>query len=118
MLILDILWVYFVMGPKYKIQINTIQNSPLRVNFWYASVAYVLMTLGLLIFCLPNIKKTQRWKTSLIYGALFGLILYGVYDFTIASVIKEWNMTTAIIDIIWGTFVFGFVCLMSSFIGD
>lgn len=116
LLILDFLWIYLFMGPRYMSQIEIIQKSPMKVNVWYAIIAYIFMVIGLLIFCLPNINKKKRFKSSLIYGFLFGLVLYGVYDFTIASVIKKWDIKTAIIDIIWGASLFGFVCLISSFI--
>jgi uncharacterized membrane protein len=103
------------MKPRYESQISNIQNQSLKVNYLYAFFAYILMLIGLFVYCIPNIDKKNKIKTSLIYGFLFGLILYGVYDFTAAAVIRNWDMKTAIYDMIWGALLFGGLCLLSSY---
>ena len=48
-------------------------------------------------------------------GSLFGIILYGVYDFTAAAVLKNWDIKLAIKDILWGGFVYFITSLVTSF---
>lgn len=115
MIICDIIWILLFMKPRYESQISNIQNQSLKVNYLYAFFAYILMLIGLFVYCIPNIDKKNKIKTSLIYGFLFGLILYGVYDFTAAAVIRNWDMKTAIYDMIWGALLFGGLCLLSSY---
>ena len=69
--------------------------------------------IGLIIFILPNIKITNLFYDCLKYSFVYGFILYGVYNFTCASVFDNWNLKLALIDIMWG----GFVYFISSFIG-
>ena len=64
------------------------------------------MAVGLVIFVIPNIRPEKRLTDSLYYGFLFGFVLYGVYDFTVAAVISKWDMKTAILDTLWGGTVF------------
>ena len=106
LLILDILWIKFFMLQRYNTLVKNIQNSPLIPNLKYASFAYLLMILGLILFVLPNIKKNNLFKDSLIYGALFGFILYGVYNFTCLTIFTNWDIKTSIYDIFWGTIVY------------
>lgn len=99
MLVFDFLWLTFFMGPKYKIMIPNIQGSPLRTNIYYAIIVYILMIIGQQIYVKPLINS---YKDALIYGSLFGIILFGVYDFTAAAVITGWDLNLALIDVLWG----------------
>jgi uncharacterized membrane protein len=99
------------MGEKYSVKIPEIQKSPLEINIIYGMMSYLLMLLGLNVFVIPNIKKPLI--DSLKYGFTFGIILYGVYDFTSASVLKDWDMSLGLIDILWG----GVVFFLASYVG-
>ena len=37
------------------------------------------------------------------YGALFGLVVYGVYDFTNYSTLRQWPFVLTLADVAWGT---------------
>ena len=100
MLVLDFLWLTLFMGPKYKIMIPNIQGSQLKTNIYYAIIVYILMIIGQQIFVKPLINS---YKDALIYGSLFGIILFGVYDFTAGAVIKNWDLNLVLIDILWGS---------------
>lgn len=114
LLVLDFLWIGFFMKNQYNKQIPEIQKSPMKVNFLYAVIAYVLMAVGLVIFVIPNIRPEKRLTDSLYYGFLFGFVLYGVYDFTVAAVISKWNIKTAILDTLWGGAVFFLAAYLGS----
>ena len=114
LLVLDFLWIGFFMKNQYNKQIPQIQKTPMKVNFLYAVIAYVLMAVGLVIFVIPNIRPEKRLTDSLYYGFLFGFVLYGVYDFTAAAVISKWNMKTAILDTLWGGTVFFLAAYLGS----
>ena len=118
LLVLDALWIGIYMGKKYGIMIEKIQNSPMSGGkMIYAILAYSLMVVGLNIFVLPRINPNDvKIKDCLIYGFLFGMILYGVYDFTCAAVLKDWDIKLALIDILWGGFVYFISCFVLKFI--
>ena len=58
------------------------------------------MIIGQQIFVKPLINS---YKDALTYGSLFGIILFGVYDFTAGAVIKNWDLKLALIDVLWGS---------------
>ena len=103
MLILDFIWLTMFMSKRYKVMIKDIQGEELKVNILYAAFVYLLMIIGQQVYVKPLIKSK---KDVLIYGGLFGLIVFGVYDLTAGAVIKKWDLKLAIIDILWGVFLF------------
>ena len=107
LLVLDFLWLGLFMGGKYKTQIRSIQGSDMKVRPVLIILAYALMILGLTRFVLPNVNNDANLlQNSLKYGAVFGLILFGVYDFTAGAVLSGWNIQLACVDILWGMFVY------------
>lgn len=98
LLILDIVWIKYVMGSKYEIMINNIQGEKMVVKPIYALFTYIIMCYGYYKFV---------HNTDLFTAFIFGIILYSVYDFTSLAVIKNWNLNTAILDILWGGILFG-----------
>ena len=107
LLILDGLWINFYMKDKYNTMIKNIQNSDIQVNKVFAVASYTLMVVGLNLFVLPRLDVNNiNIKDCLLYGFTFGIVLYGVYDFTIAAVLKKWDIDLAYIDVLWGGFVY------------
>ena len=113
LLVLDIIWIQMFMKEKYNKQIYNIQKSKLVPKVNYALVAYILMVVGLNLFVIPHIRKGYELVDSLKYGFIFGIVLYGVYDFTCAAVFNNWDIQLAMIDVLWG----GVVYFVSAYIG-
>jgi len=117
LIILDFLWLGGFMGKRYSIMIPKIQGSKIETNMLYAFFSYLLMLIGLNVFVLPNLNiKNINIKDCLKYGFLFGIVLYGVYDFTTATVIKNWNIKLALVDVLWGGIVYFLACYGLRFI--
>ena len=106
LLVLDFIWIGGYMGGEYKKMVRKIQGSDMQVNIIYAILSYALMIIGLNFFVIPNINKDNLFNDSLKYGFLFGIVLFGVYDFTAGAVLKNWNLKLAILDILWGGTVY------------
>ena len=103
LILLDYLWLSKFMASKYKVMIKNIQGSRIKVNFIFIILTYFLMLMGLNLFVLPNINpKTINIYDSLRYGFLFGIVIFGIYDFTAASVFNNWDISLAMYDILWG----------------
>jgi len=115
LLILDFLWIYLFMGARYKILVGNIQGTEMKLNVFYGIVAYTLMLIGLHKFVLPLIK-TGSIQECLSTAFVFGIILYGVYDFTAGSIFKKWDINLALIDILWGGFVYFMACYSTNLI--
>lgn len=119
LLILDGLWINFFMKDKYNKMIKNIQNSDIQVNKVFAVASYTLMVIGLNLFVLPRLDVNNiNIKDCLLYGFTFGIVLYGVYDFTIAAVLKKWDIDLAYIDVLWGGFVYFAASYVLSFMNN
>jgi uncharacterized membrane protein len=114
LLLADFLWIGLYMGKQYKTQVRSIQGSDIKPNPVFIVPAYILMVIGLNVFVLPNIRKGHELLDSLKYGLIFGIVLYGVYDFTSGAVFSKWNKKLAIIDVLWG----GFVYFIAAYLGS
>ncbi len=103
---IDLIWINFVISKMYQEALSDI----LRITpiIWSAFLAWILIPLGIVLFTVP---KSKTAKQSIFYGALYGLILYGVYDFTNYSIMAPYTLVMTLADIAWGTFL----CSISSF---
>jgi uncharacterized membrane protein len=113
LLVLDFCWIGFFMGGQYNRMIPLIQGSKMVMNYYSAALAYLLMIVGLQVFVIPNINPRKLITSSLKYGFLFGIILYGVYDLTAGAVLKKWDFKLAAIDILWGGLVYFLTCIIT-----
>lgn len=107
----DLLWFGLVANNFYRSSLGFLLRTPL---YWPAALfVWGLMVLGLLIFVLPRMHNMSS-ATIFFYGALYGFILYGVYNFTNYATIDKWPLALAFVDLAWGTFINGFLALFLS----
>jgi uncharacterized membrane protein len=67
---------------------------------WPATfVVYALLGTGIAVFVIPR-ASTVSLATA--YGTLFGLVVYGVYDFTNYSTLRQWPFVLTLADVAWG----------------
>ena len=62
------------------------------------NLCYIVIIIGVYMFV---VKKTTSVKEGMIYGFVYGLILYAVFDFTNLAIFKDFSLRTAVIDILW-----------------
>ena len=105
-LLADGLWITFFVLDTYKTilkgSLGDFQGAYLP---FVGAFVYVLLMGGLMLLALPQVKKTQWLTDALLYGGLYGLIVYGVYSGTNYTVIQGWNMWLLVTDCLWGTFI-------------
>jgi len=106
LLILDIIWIFGIMGEFYSRQLSGFAR-PVVVPIWSAALVWLLIPLGIVLF-VDRVARSNR--QSLAYGAVYGLILYGVYDLTNYATLGNWTIQLVIVDVLWGTFL----CSVSS----
>ncbi len=106
---LDFVWFYFA-GNFFKSEIGSIarltSDGEWNVRYLPAIIAYVLMGIGVTAFVYPNANGLIG---AFAFGALFGLVGYGLYDMTNLATLNDWTVRFAIVDMIWGTLLCGTV---------
>jgi uncharacterized membrane protein len=101
-LVIDLLWINYIVGDMWKKNVETVQKSPMEIRKQYALLSYVLIIFGIYYFVQMNTTKETYIKDSLVKGFIYGFILYGVFDFTNLAIFKEFDLKTAMIDMVWG----------------
>jgi uncharacterized membrane protein len=69
-------------------------------NWPAAFVVYALLGTGIALFVIP---RASTVSLAAAYGALFGLVVYGVYDFTNYSTLRQWPFVLTLADVAWGS---------------
>ena len=115
MMVLDLLWIFLIMSKFYQNLILKIQNSPLEIDFVAAGLCYLCLEFGLIYFVIYKIEKFDILKI-LSLSVPFGLVTYGTYDFTSASVLKNFGLLAAFIDVIWGITLMSLTALSTIFV--
>jgi uncharacterized membrane protein len=102
-MVLDGVWLGLLMKNFYRQQMAPIVrlvDGGIAPNWPAAFVVYVLLGLGLALFVIP---RATTLSSAAAFGALFGLVVYGVYDFTNFSTLRQWPIALALVDVAWGT---------------
>ena len=68
-----------------------------------AVLFYLLYVAGVVIFVSGGAAAEVR--STLIYGALFGLFCYATFDLTALALLKHWSWAVAAVDVGWGSVV-------------
>ena len=101
-LLVDILWLTYGVNKLWQDNVQAVQKSPMVIRKHYALLSYILIILGIWYFVLRHINKETSVNQILLSSFLFGFILYGVFDFTNLAIFKDFQLKTALIDMVWG----------------
>lgn len=91
-------------------------SGSMMVRSSSALAVYVLMSLGLSVFVLPLVSALGSTLSTFLYGALFGLVLYGVYDFTNYAIFPDYSLKILVIDILWGSLLCGLITVLAVYL--
>jgi uncharacterized membrane protein len=114
---LDIIWLGYIAKDIYERNIGFLlrkSGTDLAPVWPSAIIVYVCIALGIIFFVLPKVR-TGLWD-ALLWGAIFGGIMYGIYDFTNHAMVDKWPLQIVIIDILWGAFLCGTTSLIAAYI--
>jgi uncharacterized membrane protein len=101
-MVLDGVWLGLLMKNFYRDQLAPIvrlADGGIAPNWPAAFVVYVLLGTGIALFVIP---RAPTVPLAAAYGALFGLVVYGVYDFTNYSTLRQWPFVLVLADVAWG----------------
>ena len=114
-LAIDLTWLGLLMAKFYKAELGSLarrSGEAMAPVWWAAFLVYVLIPLGVMVFVLPRVSPDNSSAAALVWGFLYGVILYGVYDLTNYSLIDRWPWRMTLVDMAWG----GFICSFTSYV--
>ena len=92
--------VYLNFTKKYfNHQVQLVQGSGIKLNMPATIACYILLSLGIFYFV---VQKNLNYLETF----ALGIFVYGVYDLTTMAVLKNWKLTTVILDTLWGGTLF------------
>jgi uncharacterized membrane protein len=98
--VLDVLFLAFVAKDIFASQVGDMLGDIRPVA---AILFYLLYIVGVVIFV--NGPATATPRSTLLYGALFGLFCYATFEFTAMSLLKHWTWPVVALDTSWGAVV-------------
>jgi uncharacterized membrane protein len=106
----DSLWLGVFAKNFYKAQIGQLFGAHL---YWPAAFAvWALLAAGLVFFVLPRVYFASTVQAFL-YGAFYGLVIYGVYDLTNYAMLAHWPFVVTAVDIAWGVLINGVISVLA-----
>ena len=98
-----------VMLPYFDSQVKKIQGKEITPRPYSVVIVYIIIITGLYYFIIgPN----KSYKD----GAFFGLVIYGIFNFTNHALLDNYSLSLVIIDLIWGMIICGITTLIVNYI--
>lgn len=110
MLLLDSAFIYGS-SNLFSSQIIAVQLSPIQLNIASAIACYFFLIFGLYYFILREHK-------SIFTAFLLGVVIYGVYETTTFALLKNWKLTTVLMDTTWGGVLFATTTYLTYFLSS
>lgn len=106
----------FLMEPIYKANLTHLMHMEMNWKMLLISLlALGLVVVGALVFLLPKVRQVS-YTVSFCWGALYGLVIYGVYSLSNYALLKAWPLYITLIDCAWGMFMIGILALFLTFL--
>ena len=119
--VLDYLWLAKLMQGFYIRELGPyarVRGATIIPVYWAAGLVYLLLPLGIVLFALPRVDPANLAVSSLLWGGLFGLVVYAVYDMTNMATLENWPTRMVWVDICWGTFLCGVTTLFAALVSQ
>jgi uncharacterized membrane protein len=108
-MILDYVWLAHIAKSFYLRELAshiTLQGGSLVTYTPAIPLVYLVGILGIVLFVLP---KVTNLSSALLWGTVFGLLMYAFYDFTNLATLKDYSWEVTLVDILWGGFAMSIV---------
>ncbi len=117
-IVLDGLWLGVIATRFYSRELGSlVRRSATGLDpIWLPAIlVWIVIPLGITLFAVPRANGDPL--LGLAWGALFGLVLYAVYDLTNLSLIQGWSLRMTITDILWGATLCGIATFVATLVG-
>ena len=110
LLCLDGVWLSFAVPRWYAPAFRAITHQPKNAfRVGYGFIAWALLAGAVVHCCWPCMAKSAT------YGALAGLVIYGVYNSTMLSTFTRYPVSVALTDTCWGIIALTVASSLTSF---
>ena len=96
---IDMLVIFPNINNWKSLQTKCSSSDTKSIRFYYGIIAWIFIALGLYIFVFPLI---YTYIDCITYGFLFGVIVFGIFDFTNMVIFPFYPLWLTFVDIISG----------------
>jgi len=117
--VLDYIWLGVFASDLYKKGLGSflrMSGNAMQPVVWAAIFVYIAIPLGIMFFVLPRISPDHWIRSALIWGALYGVIVYTIYEMTNYCLLRDWPLRIVLIDICWGALLNAIGALAAGFL--
>lgn len=112
--LIDLVWLVKISRKLYQDKLGHLMAD--KVNLPAAAIFYLLFIAAMVFFVITPALEKNSVLYALGVGAFFGLVTYGTYDLTNLATLRDWPVSITVIDLIWGSFVTGSTCALTTWI--
>jgi len=110
----DALWIWCMAEYFYHPYLDHLFATPISFSWAPAVLFYLFYASGVTLFVVvPRLHNKSTLMSIFLYGAFYGLIVYGGYDLISQALLKNWPATVTVVDFVWGSFMTGTVSLLA-----
>jgi uncharacterized membrane protein len=102
----DAFMIPLVMRPLFLSRLGPQMLDDLRL--FPAALFYIIHVAGLVVLAGAPALRIRDAGSAAIKGAMVGLVAYGCYEMTSWTIMRNWDATLVVVDLIWGVFISGF----------
>lgn len=99
-LVVDLLWIRFVVLPMYERQLGELLRPDPRGLA--AAAFYLGYAAGIAYLAVRPALAAGGMRVALTNGAVLGALAYGAYAFTNYAVLEGWTFSLVVADVLWG----------------
>lgn len=117
-ILMDVTCLKFILSNFYTTQLKQIArmvDGQMRPKVIPALLAWGLLVIGILAVIVPHCSFLTAMQ-AFIWGALYGLVVYGIYDLSNFSILSGWSAQLAFVDVAWGMTLNGIGALLVFFL--
>lgn len=105
--VFEFTYLYFSLN-YYKVNITDVQGGKLPIFrfFPFAIICYIILAFSLWYFVL---KRSKTYHATFLNATILAILVYGVYNLTNLTTFYKYKTVIAIVDIVWGIFIFNLV---------
>jgi len=120
---MDYLWIVVLMKSFYLREMGemartTPDGRSIDPRLGSAFGVYLALPGGVVLFALPQVDPANLLATALLWGALFGVTVYSVYDLTNRATLRRWPVKLVWIDIAWGGVICGIATVAAALLSQ
>lgn len=108
--VIDLVYLGFVMKWFYEQELGSLARragGSLAPRWFAATIVYLLIPAGMVLFVRPQLTSGSSVGMAWLWGAAYGLVVYGVYDFTNRATLEKYSLTLTLADVVWGMVLCG-----------